>query len=266
MKFFKENSNKIVELLNTNFDVASSPLIGHIHIDESISSRLDSIMKFTFELRNVSEYLEVNVYEPSEKKHQSRYNLKCRDSALFFTEKSDASNIQEINCEFKKPKFGKWTFEIINPINQIVNLHLKAFVFFHDFVDDTSYYSNYYDRDDYRRKKFKRQTIENFQSEIRIEAKWSKPILNFPTPQHIHVSLSKGLKPILNATVQAVIYRPSGDYVTIKLHDNGLNADRFKDDGIYTRDFSNFDLNGTYYGRVGFFNSGREQLSILFSS
>jgi len=37
-----------------------------------------------------------------------------------------------------------------------------------------------------------------------------------------------------------------------ELYDDGLHADRYKDDGIYTREFSNFNMNGQYYARVSF--------------
>jgi hypothetical protein len=69
-------------------------------------------------------------------------------------------------------------------------------------------------------------------------------------PQKLFVSLSKGLKPILNATVKAFIHRPSGDVIELNLYDNGLFADRFRNDGIYSRYFSNFNQDGNYFAIV----------------
>lgn len=94
----------------------------------------------------------------------------------------------------------------------------------------------------------------NFASDLRIEAKWHWSKITWTassTPvQKIYVSLSKGLKPILNATVKAHIFRPSGDLIELMLYDNGLFADRFKNDGIYSRYFSSFNQDGNYFAIV----------------
>lgn len=141
-------------------------------------------------------------------------------------------------------------YEIINQYDQNIYVHLKSNIFFHQMDDDSSYYSNYYDRDDNKKKRIKKQTLHNVQSNIKIDARWQRDVVNYPQRQIIYASLSRGLKPILNASVKAIIYRPSGDYISLELNDNGLGADRFKNDGIYTRYFSNFITDGLYYARV----------------
>ena len=84
-------------------------------------------------------------------------------------------------------------------------------------MDENSYYSNYYDRDEYRSKKIKKQLISNFESSIKIDIRWSKDKIAYSKePQIIYASISRGLKPILNATVKAYVYRPSGDYIEIR--------------------------------------------------
>ena len=75
-------------------------------------------------------------------------------------------------------------------------------------------------------------------------------MIDFPEPQIIFAKISRGLKPILNATVKAHIYRPTGGIISIELFDDGLYADRFKDDGIYSRHFTNFNTDGEYFARV----------------
>ena len=90
----------------------------------------------------------------------------------------------------------------------------------------------------------------NVQSGIVVEGKWSKDVINFPETQIIFAKISRGLKPILNATVKAHIYRPTGGIISIELFDDGLYADRFKDDGIYSRHFTNFNTDGEYSARV----------------
>jgi hypothetical protein len=258
--------NKAIELVNAHIKLDWSPIpkkIGYIYIDEGISSRTDSLLRLTFHVSNINEYVEIVVYEPTNRKHESKYNVKCKDSSLFLSEKLTGSGSQEVVCEFKRPKLGKWVYEIVN-VGKQQNVHvaLKAYVFFYFFVDESSYYSNYYDSEDFRARRNapESDTAEppatsnidkpNFQSTIRLDAQWRRMTISYPQSQVIYASVSKGLKPILNASVRALIFRPGGDVLSLELHDNGLNADRFKHDGVYSRSFSNFDRNGVYHARV----------------
>jgi hypothetical protein len=262
--------------VNTNIKLDWSPIpkkIGYIYIDEGISSRSDSLLRVTFHIKNINEYLEIIVYEPTNRKHESKYNVKCKDSSLFLSEKltPGGAGSQEVVCEFKRPKLGKWVYEIINVGNQQnVQVSTKAYVFFYFFVDETSYYSNYYDREDFRSKRDAAEVarphvpdnpeqpkpnfeLTCFQSSIRLEARWRRVTISYPQNQIIYASVSKGLKPILNASVRALIFRPDGEVLRLELHDNGLNADRFKNDGVYSRQFSSFNTNGVYHARVYFY-------------
>ncbi len=153
------------------------------------------------------------------------------------------------------------------------------FVFFQRMEEMESYYPNYYAN----RKSQKRHLINNHThhrhnlhndknhnnkltikkkkkhiddenqalNTIKLEAKWSKQVIHYSKDtQMIYASISRNLQPILNASVRALIHRPTGDYISLELYDNGLNADRYANDGVYTRYFSNFNSNGVYFARV----------------
>lgn len=94
-----------------------------IHVDESISSRRDAYLKITFSVQSKDNAVEINLYEPNGKKHQSKYNVKCRDSALFLynsLEKTDSN--QEIGIF------------ITNLFIQILNFNRNFFIKFASFV------------------------------------------------------------------------------------------------------------------------------------
>ena len=153
---------------------------------------------------------------------------------------------QNIICEFKKPAEGAWIFKINSPPDNIYSMRFQAFVFRNDYLYNPT---SYYDLDS--KKRIKRQNT--YINEIKAEAKWEHQVLDTPSSQIIYLALSLGNKPILNAVVTAQIFRPSGDSITLNLLDNGINADRFKDDGVYSRFFSNFNMDGDYYAKVNFF-------------
>ena len=139
-----------MEILNKHFDLTLTlPIIGSLFIDETVSSRSDSLLKISFNLENVKDYLDINVYEPNSKKHMSKYNIKCKDSAMSSVIRTDLGNIQDVVCEFRRPMPGKWTYEILNPHVQNIKVNVKAFAFFNQFIDESNYYMNYYERDNY---------------------------------------------------------------------------------------------------------------------
>jgi hypothetical protein len=146
------NSLKIIQLYDSYIELDSKQFVGSIHVDESISTRRDAYLKLTFSVQRKEQLVEVNLYEPNGRKHQSKYNVKCRDSALFLYNSLEISDfIQEIVCEFRRPKLGRWTFEIIktNSNDQKTEVKAKARIFFqNEQIDESSYYSNYSDRDD----------------------------------------------------------------------------------------------------------------------
>jgi hypothetical protein len=156
-------------------------------------------------------------------------------------------------CKIKLFLKGSWIFNIINPTNQTFYVKLKVFVLFQSNEASISLYPNYYSERIFERRrspKKKKFIPSNKPGFISIDSRWSKEIVSYPDTQIIFASVSKDLQPILNATVNARILRPSGDYISLQLYDDGLNSDRIANDGIYTRQFSGFNLNGVYFARV----------------
>ncbi|XP_024421121.3 calcium-activated chloride channel regulator 2 isoform X1 [Desmodus rotundus] len=73
---------------------------------------------------------------------------------------------------------------------------------------------------------------------------------SFPHPVMVYAHVRKGLYPILNATVTATVEPEAEDPVTLKLFDDGAGADVIKNDGIYSRYFFSFAVNGRYSLKV----------------
>ena len=206
--------------------------------------------------------LEVILTDPENVKHELKTMDKCRDSASIQTDRSFLNHDElEVVCKFDIPKKGKWQFSIVNPMIQAYTFKLNVFVYFK--MNEDNYYPNYYNnynnhfRGFLHNKRLKKRgegldgkKLEK--SAIKIDARWAEKDLDYQQQRHqvIFASFSKDLNPILNASVKAVIYRPSGDSISLELHDNGLNADRSANDGIYSRYFSNFNINGNYFARV----------------
>lgn len=54
-------------------------------------------------------------------------------------------------------------------------------------------------------------------SNVKLDARWAKEKVQYSKDKQIlFASISRGIKPIINATVKAFVYRPSGDYVEIR--------------------------------------------------
>ncbi|XP_045403559.1 calcium-activated chloride channel regulator 2 [Lemur catta] len=85
---------------------------------------------------------------------------------------------------------------------------------------------------------------------VTVEAFVERDSTHFPHPVMIYANVRKGLYPILNATVTATIEPETGDPVTLKLLDDGAGADVIKNDGIYSRYFFSFAVNGRYSLKV----------------
>lgn len=138
--------------MNKNFEFTTKlPIIGWLHVDRTMSANPYGLLKIVFNIENLNDYLDINVYEPTSKKHPSKYNLKCKDSSLSsLIPRADLTNIQSVVCEFRRPIAGRWTYEILNPFEQKAKVNVKAFVYFSQYADESNYYLNYYDRDDYK--------------------------------------------------------------------------------------------------------------------
>ncbi|XP_077627160.1 calcium-activated chloride channel regulator 2 [Crocuta crocuta] len=85
---------------------------------------------------------------------------------------------------------------------------------------------------------------------VTVEAFVEKDSTQFPHPVMIYANVRKGMYPILNATVTATIEPETADPVVLKLFDNGAGADIIKNDGIYSRYFFSFAVNGRYSLKV----------------
>ncbi|XP_004699336.1 calcium-activated chloride channel regulator 2 [Echinops telfairi] len=88
-----------------------------------------------------------------------------------------------------------------------------------------------------------------------VEAYMERDSTHFPHPVMIYANVRKGVHPILNATVTAVIEPETGDPVTLKLCDDGAGADVIKNDGIYSRYFFSFARSGRYNLKVHAYQS-----------
>uniref|UniRef100_A0A670IIQ7 Calcium-activated chloride channel regulator 1-like n=1 Tax=Podarcis muralis TaxID=64176 RepID=A0A670IIQ7_PODMU len=72
----------------------------------------------------------------------------------------------------------------------------------------------------------------------------------FPDPLVIHAEVSQGFLPVTGAKVIATIEADNGAAVDLELLDNGAGADIIKDDGIYSRYFTSFKVNGRHNLKV----------------
>ncbi|XP_053448780.1 calcium-activated chloride channel regulator 2 [Nycticebus coucang] len=85
---------------------------------------------------------------------------------------------------------------------------------------------------------------------VTVEAFVERDSTHFPHPVMIYASVRKGFYPIRNATVTATVEPETGDAVTMRLLDDGAGADVIKNDGIYSRYFFSFAVNGRYNLKV----------------
>ncbi|XP_034356317.1 calcium-activated chloride channel regulator 3A-1-like [Arvicanthis niloticus] len=81
-------------------------------------------------------------------------------------------------------------------------------------------------------------------------AHMSQSTAQYPSRMIVYARVSQGFLPVLGANVTAVIEAEGGHQVTLELWDNGAGADTVKDDGIYTRYFTDYLGNGRYSLKV----------------
>ncbi|EDL12019.1 mCG141954, isoform CRA_b [Mus musculus] len=81
-------------------------------------------------------------------------------------------------------------------------------------------------------------------------AHMSQSTAQYPSRMIVYARVSQGFLPVLGANVTAVIEAESGNQVTLELWDNGAGADTLKNDGIYSRYFTDFHGNGRYSLKV----------------
>ena len=81
-------------------------------------------------------------------------------------------------------------------------------------------------------------------------AHMSQSTAQYPSRMIVYVRVSQGFLPVLGANVTAIIEAEHGHQVTLELWDNGAGADTVKNDGIYTRYFTDYHGNGRYSLKV----------------
>ncbi|XP_021014284.1 calcium-activated chloride channel regulator 4A isoform X2 [Mus caroli] len=98
---------------------------------------------------------------------------------------------------------------------------------------------------------------------ITVNAKVNTDTNTFPSPMIVYAEVLQGYTPIIGARVTATIESNSGKTEELVLLDNGAGADAFKDDGVYSRFFTAYSVNGRYSLKVradGGKNSARRSL------
>ncbi|EHB18738.1 Epithelial chloride channel protein, partial [Heterocephalus glaber] len=81
-------------------------------------------------------------------------------------------------------------------------------------------------------------------------AHMSQNTANYSSPMIVYARVSQGFLPVLGANVTAIIESEDGNQVTLELWDNGVGADTVKNDGIYSRYFTDYHGNGRYSLKV----------------
>ncbi|XP_054422812.1 calcium-activated chloride channel regulator 1-like [Pteronotus mesoamericanus] len=73
---------------------------------------------------------------------------------------------------------------------------------------------------------------------------------HYPSPVIVYARVSQGFLPVLGVHVTAIVEAENGPQVTLELWDNGAGADAVKNDGIYSRYFTEYHGNGRYSLKV----------------
>ncbi|XP_015360199.1 calcium-activated chloride channel regulator 1 [Marmota marmota marmota] len=85
---------------------------------------------------------------------------------------------------------------------------------------------------------------------ITLKTRMNQDTGKFPNPMRVYAKVRQGALPILRANVTALIESANGKTVTLELLDNGAGADATKNDGVYSRYFTNYDANGRYSVKI----------------
>ncbi|KAM8930571.1 calcium-activated chloride channel regulator 1-like [Pelodytes ibericus] len=85
---------------------------------------------------------------------------------------------------------------------------------------------------------------------VTVDAYLNSTTNSYPYPVVVYASVSQGLLPVIGGKVTAIIESSNGASEVLELLDNGAGADIVKDDGIYSRYFTGFQVNGRYSLKV----------------
>uniref|UniRef100_A0A8C7ARM1 Calcium-activated chloride channel regulator 1 n=1 Tax=Neovison vison TaxID=452646 RepID=A0A8C7ARM1_NEOVI len=81
-------------------------------------------------------------------------------------------------------------------------------------------------------------------------AHMSQSTTHYPSPMIVYAQVSQGFLPVLGINVTATIETEDGHRVILELWDNGAGADTVKNDGVYSRYFTEYHGNGRYSLKV----------------
>uniref|UniRef100_UPI00358E1A79 calcium-activated chloride channel regulator 3A-1-like isoform X2 n=1 Tax=Myxine glutinosa TaxID=7769 RepID=UPI00358E1A79 len=98
---------------------------------------------------------------------------------------------------------------------------------------------------------------------ITVDAHMDGEKNSWPQPMIAYARVMQKYRPVIGANVLAKIEDEHGSVVSLQLLDNGAGADLLKDDGIYTRYFTNFSKTGRHNLKV--FVKGEEGSSKISS-
>ncbi|KAM3915156.1 calcium-activated chloride channel regulator 1-like [Leptodactylus fuscus] len=101
-------------------------------------------------------------------------------------------------------------------------------------------------------------------SPIIVNAHMNQDTNQYPNPMVVYASVNQGLMPVTGAKVTATIEPVSGSVVTLELLDNGAGPDITKNDGIYSRYFTQFSANGRYGLKVRVESSNKNKSRLVF--
>lgn len=85
---------------------------------------------------------------------------------------------------------------------------------------------------------------------IIVNAKVNTDTNSFPSPMIVYAEVLQGYTPIIGARVTATIESNKGKTEELVLLDSGAGADAFKDDGVYSRYFTAYSVNGRYSVKI----------------
>ncbi|XP_066232813.1 calcium-activated chloride channel regulator 1-like isoform X1 [Saccopteryx leptura] len=85
---------------------------------------------------------------------------------------------------------------------------------------------------------------------VTATAHMSRNTANYTSPMIVYARISQGFLPVLGANVTAFIENEDGHQVMLELWDNGAGADTVKNDGVYSRYFTDYHENGRYSLKV----------------
>ena len=81
---------------------------------------------------------------------------------------------------------------------------------------------------------------------IRLNSYFGNLEVRYPATAMIYTEITKGKTAVVGADVVALVQRPDGKVIEVKLYDDGTNFDVVANDGIYTNAFTKFSSNGRY--------------------